>query len=660
MRIRNTGAWLRRQWRGIIRWTGSHPVVLTGLGLIACQLGWTAYLLTRSYFRQTDFLLLDRALREGFGWKYLMWPNSGHLMPAGLAVTWALARTSLYNWPAASVVVILLTAAASLAMLRMLLTVFARPAGGITPGVLFPLAIYLFLPLSVSALSWLSVGLRILPFQVAMFLAVDAHVRYLRSRRNRHLIAAAVWLLAGMASADQGALVPFLLFALTVAYFEPGQWRDVARQAATRYWRAWLLYGALLAAYCAVFFLQLHSYGVNVPGPGKTISLYQFAGTVFGTGLLPAMAGGPWEWAVSGYAQAGPPVAAEYLSWVVAGIVVVASCFYRTTAWRAWAILLGWVLAACVLPVALGGFALPVTEVGAQTGYLANATGVLALSAGLAFLPVGEAPAAAPRALRLVGVLAFCCFAAGVAASLPDFVAATSAAATRSYVANARAALAQAPRGTLVVDGPTPATIMASSFFPGQADTAVVLGSLARNPRSARLSWVTALNGVYPGGGPMTFDTDGVLRPVTVTGVRSLPAPRPARACWSATTTGVSVPLEGTLYPWPWTLRLAYSGPAGVLTVTFGDGAQTILVPAGSHVAYLAVTGSGDAVDVLFTAASGDPLCVTGITVGLVNPDQAGPGIPASPAAGLFQVRDSFLHFDLVAGRLTSRKLPFG
>lgn len=91
---------------------------------MAGQLGWTAALLAHSWFRQGDFLLLDRALSQGLGWDYLMRIDGGHLMPAGLAIIWALARISLYNWLLAGGVIMFLVAAASLAMLRMLVTVF--------------------------------------------------------------------------------------------------------------------------------------------------------------------------------------------------------------------------------------------------------------------------------------------------------------------------------------------------------------------------------------------------------------------------------------------------------------------------------------------------------------------------------------------------------
>jgi hypothetical protein len=637
MRIRNPRAWLTRRWQALARWSRRHAVVLAGLALIAGQLAWTWYLLRQSYFRQTDFLLLDRALREGFGWKYLMSVNQGHLMPIGMALTWAMARISLYDWALASAVVMVLTAAASLAMLRMLRTVFTDE-----PAILFPLAVYLFLPLSAGATAWLSVALRVLPFQVAMFLAVHAHVRYLRGRRVWQLVASAIWVLAAMAATDQGALLPVLLFALTAAYFVPGRrdpvrpspaGRGAVRQALARYWRAWLLYGGLLAAYCVVFFIQLSGSGGHIPGPGKATSLYQFAGTVLGAGLIPGLVGGPWEWATAGYAQAAPPAAAEYLSWLIVAAVVVVSCFYRSRAWRAWAIVLGWVVAACVVPVALGGFGLPVTTLGQQTGYLANATGVVALGLALAFLPADGTAAAAPRSLRVAGLLAFCCFAAGTLASLQDFAVVAGAGATRAYIANARLAVARAPRGTLIVDAPTPPAVVAGGFFSaqfsGQADTATVIGPLAgdkgdKGSKGSNVSWVRQLNGVYDGQGPMIFGPTGVLRPVTVHGLRSTPphGRKDARpACWNATSAVTSIRLGGTLYRWPWIVRLTYTGPAGTLGVTFGNAGQSIAVPAGAHVAYLTVTGSGGAIGVQFYPGAGSaPLCISGVTVGLAGP----------------------------------------
>lgn len=614
-------------------------------------------------------MLLDRALHEGFGWNYLMSVDSGHLMPVGLSLTWALARVALYNWTLASAAIMILVAAASLAMLRMLLTVFVRRDGTAQPGILLLFAVYLFGPLSAGTVGWLSVALRVLPLQIAMFMAVHAHVRYLRRGKPWQLAAAAFWLAVGMASADQGALVPLLLYALTIAYFEADRLRGVAGRAFVRHWRAWSLYGALLAAYCIVFFLRLVGSGVSVHGPGTATSLYRFAGTLIGTTAVPGFLGGPWQWFAFGYAQAAPPATLEYLSWAVAAVVVLASCRLRTRAWHAWAILLGWIVAACIVPVTIGGLGSSAAAFGEQTGYVANATGVLALCLGLAFLPVreteilktaadsqpgdagppgeasqtGEAARGALRPAHVIALLAFCCFAGGTVTSLQAFQSVDPGKAGRSYIATARLALAGAPPGTLIVDGPTPTTVMNPGFFQGQADTASVIGPLMRGTSAARrVSWISALPaGVHPSA--MAFDAAGQLRPVGVTGVWSWPPPQSrtkgAPACWKVTGTVTAIPLTGTLYRWPWIVRVPYSGPAGWLFVSLkrGEGLQ-VAVPSGKHVAYVPLTGSGNVVNVQFFASTGGsnppPSCVSAITVGLLNPDQGARAIPARPISG--------------------------
>ncbi len=149
----------------------------------------------------------------------------------------------MYDWPVTAGVILLLLAAASFAMLRMLLTIFGR-----RPGILIPLGIFLFCPLTLAGADWWSVAIEILPLEAATFMAVDAHVRYLRNGRLRTATAAAAWLAVGMAAMEKGAVVPLLLLALTVAYFVP-RLRDVRR-----YWRAWAIYGGVLACYVAVFF----------------------------------------------------------------------------------------------------------------------------------------------------------------------------------------------------------------------------------------------------------------------------------------------------------------------------------------------------------------------------------------------------------------------
>jgi hypothetical protein len=642
----------------LVRWLRAHAVTLAALLLICAQIGWTAFLLAHSFFRQDDFGILDRAVASGFSWKYLTWlggAQKGHLMPIGLAIAWALARAALYNWLLAGVVICVLVAAGSLALLRLLVTLF-----GARPAILVPLAVYMFGPLSLGAITWWSAGLEVLPLQLAIFMAVHAHVRYLRGAGQggqglRSVIAAAVWLAVGMAAADQGALVPLLLLALTAGFFVPGRWAQAARQAVISYRRAWLIYGAVLACYCAIFFSTLVSSGISPAGPGLASLLYQFAGTLIAKTALPGALGGPWRWLASGFAQAGPPAALEYLSWAVAAAVIGVSCLYRTRAWRAWAILLAWIVAADIVPVAISGFGtLPPTSLGAQTGYLSDATAVLALCLGLAFIPLKDgaaptsesreipeaAPRAIPRPVRVVALLAFCAFAAGAIVSWQAFAAVSPDQAARSYIATARLAVRSAPRGTVIVDGPTPAAIMDPAFFPAsQADTARVIGALARDERADH--WTLILDGVIAD--PMTFDDQGRLRPVTVLGPAAVKQDSkqssqrrgsPTRGCWDATAAGADIPLDGSLYRWPWIARLSYSGPGGLLAVSFGGNWNQVMVPAGNHVVYVPVVGQGSTVSVQFTGHTARTLCVTGVTVGSLHPDQAGPAIPAVPVPG--------------------------
>jgi hypothetical protein len=644
----------------LTRWLRPRAVILAGLVLLCAQLAWTADLLAHSYFRQDDFGILDRAAASRFDWNYLMaigGSGHGHLRPIGLAIAWALARAPWYDWPLASVVIGVLVAAASLALLRVLVTLF-----GTRPAILVPLAVYMFGPLSLGAVGWWSSALEVLPLQLAIFAATSSHVRYLRSvsldrGRWRYAIAAAVWLAVGMASADQGALVPFLLLAITAGYFVPGRWTHAVRRAATSYWRAWLSYGVPLACYCAVFFFQLARSGLRLAGPGLASRLYQFAGTLIGQAAIPGALGGPWQWLASGFAQASPPTALEYLSWAVAALVVGVSCVYRMRAWRAWVILAGWVVAADILPVAIVGFGtLPATSLGAQTGYLSDATAVLALCLGLAFLPLADpqaadlpapaqvpAPAQAPaqaadlirvpasprpipRPVLVVTLLAFCAFAVGTVVSGQAFVTASPAAASRSYIATARLAIGTAPQGTVIVDGPTPATVMNPAFFsPGQGYTSQVIGALADPARADR--WTLTLDGVIAG--PMTFDDHGQLRPVTVLG----PASRPG-GCREVPAAGTSIPIDGSLYRWPWTARLSYSGPAGLLAVSFGGTPNQVSLPSGRHVVYVPVVGDGSTVSLQFAGRTSRAFCVTSVTVGSLHPEPAARAIPAAPVPG--------------------------
>ena len=319
-------------------------------------------------------------------------------------------------------------------------------------------------------------------------MAVDAHVRYLRGGRRRNAVAAAGWLLIALAASDKGVVVPLLLFGLTAAFFTPGRWPAAVVRAAVRYWRLWLVYVILMAAWGAVYVTHLSGSAVK---PDSASDVLNFVSTFTGTNLLPAVFGGPWRWSTTGYNIVNPPAALQQLSWAVAIVVVVVSCARRVRAWRAWALLAAWIVAADIVPIVLGRLGgISTSLVAVQARYLMDATPVLALCIGLAFLPVAGPSMAEPDVIRFrlpaarsAVLVTMSFFLVGSFWSLQAFESLNSAAATaaRYYIATARVAVADAPRGTMIVDGPTPASVMDPGIFGLYGNTSFVIGAIARS-----------------------------------------------------------------------------------------------------------------------------------------------------------------------------------
>jgi hypothetical protein len=605
-----------------------NSVIVAAVALIAVQLGWKAYLLSHFYFRQDDFQLMDHALSSGFDLRYLFTIGPEQLAPAGRAFTWLLVRVSVYDWTLASTCTILLLAAASFAMLRLLLLLFGKRAA-----ILIPLLIFLFTPLTLPGLSFWTTTLLWLPLQLTMILAISSHVRYLRSGSAAHAIAAAAWLVTGMLFDELGVLVPVLLFALTSAFLapgrpgrpgqpgRPGRWWRAAGLVLRRYWRAWVLYGTVAVAYLVVYVVRLPTSVQQPTSPPSFASVLTLASTMLRVGFVPAALGGPWHWSAQGggYAYAAPTPGLTQVSWVLAALVVAASLRYRRHALRAWVILAGWLLLADLLPVVFSRLTeLPATRLGADLHYVADSAPVLAICVGLAFWPaLGEEapyrvarPMSLPRAittLSLVGAVLLSSFWSGAA-----YLSQTSSAVTRSYIANARQALARAPTGTVIVTGLTPATVMFARFLGTAAQTSRVLQPLA--PKAARIRFTTAPAGVIRD--LMIFTNRGTLRPALDVGANSV-SPADKTGCWPLLSQPTTIPLHASLFAYGWIVRLRYSGPATTMQLRFGTGVRDARLEAGTHDLYVPVIGAGRAV-VVRRLDQGPPVCISRVTVGLM------------------------------------------
>ncbi len=576
--------------------------MLAAVLLISLQVWWKASLLGHSFFRVDDFSIIERAASHGLSGQYLMWVNAGHLIPLGLAVAWFLVKLSPYDWALVSAVTLVLLAATCLALLRMLRALF-----GDHPGILIPLLVYLVSPLSFAGLSWWTVTLEQLPLQLATFCAVTAHVHYLKTRRFGHAVAAAGWLLVAMASSEKGVVVPLLLLALTSAFFTSGRWSRGLVTALRDHWRAWLAYAVLAAGYAAVYIVQVRTSSVRPGRPGTASNVFAMAGDLTRDTFVPGAFGGPWKWFGSaGNALVNPPAGLLQVSWALAAAVIIVSLWYRPHSWRAWLILALWLIAADIVPVALGQRAsfLPGAVSGHETRYVWDALGVLAICLSLAFLPLS-----------------------GSIWSFRAFETNTTSASGRSYLATARLALADAPAGSVIVTDPVPQDVFGGLFLGPQSQVSAVLAPLI-NSRPGELDFINQPHGTFDH--LLEFDGWGRLVPTMIAGVVNQPLPS-GLSCWPIHHHSISVPLKSLAIGH--LLRIGYlSGGSGDVTIQFAGQSQPYHSQQGLHSGYLPVHGSGNVI--MIRLVRGVMPCIGGAEVGALLPSFLGAGIPQYAVPG--------------------------
>lgn len=625
--------------RSLAAWVRNHPVTLAALAMIAVQLLWKAEFLGHLYFRQDDIHDFDLAIEHPLSWSYLTITGAGHLTMGMRLVDWFLVRISLYNYGLASAVSLAFVAAAALAGYQTLRTLL-----GEQPKILIPLAFYLVTPLTIPDLGWWSAAMESVPLQLATFMAITAHVQYVRGRRTRDLVSAFCWVAFGLIFFEKAIVLPLLLFAITAAFLADRRTlRGAALDTLLRFWRAWLAYALMLIAYAVVLITALHRSAALPLAPGSSAGVVVFMGDLVKDTLLPGVLGGPWQWYVLAdktYALAATSAFMAFLSLGVACIVIVVSLLRRRVAWRAWTILAAWVVAADMVPVILGRInAIAPIILGLETRYLADAAPVLAVCMGLASWPVagsreaiaydrpGRAHAPLNAPLRnvtsgLIGLIVF-----GSIWSVQFYSSSTTGAANRAYVANASRALTLAPHGMTVLDNPVPVSLVIPLF--GRYSLASkVIGDIA----PGKLHWISAVDGTV--NNVYVFGADGRLYPVWVYPTNSVPRTQ-AQGCWPTRHSRIKVRLQQPSTIYTTVLRIGYFWSAPYPTyidVHYGHSVKAVLIKPGLNSAFVPESGANVPV-VVISGLAGPHLCVGDIEVGDPEPSTTGQPIPAVPVA---------------------------
>jgi hypothetical protein len=621
-------------WPELTTWARKRGVVIFGLILIAAQLIWKSIFISNYFFWQDDFHFLELGLGHSFTWSYLTYVGAGHLFPGVYAIAWVAARIALYNWVFASAITVIMLAAAGLAALRLLRTLF-----GDRPAILVLLLIYLLSPLTMLDDRWWSTAIESLPLQIAVFMALNAQVHYVRTGRFWHGIAAAAWLVFGLAFFEKAVVLPLVLFAVTSAFLMEGPWPRAIGQCLVRYWKSWFLELVILAVYAVVLSQALHTSTAQpeVSGLGQGFS---FTWELLKNTFVPGALGGPWQWLPTedaSYAGSAPPGMLAWLALIVAAAIILASIALRRYAWRAWAILAVWLLAADVTPVLLGRVeVLSAGVLALQTRYVSDALAVLVVCLGLAFLPLDGQPdvrrrpamASGTQIGRLAAAGLVGAFVIGSVWSVQDLQTTTSGTQARLYIDNARAAVAEAPAGTVIVDSDVPGTIMIGPFGK-YAEASMVIGPMEDAAAKARLHWTSSPRGSIDR--LMIFGADGRLREAAIYGQISRP-PAAGRQCHPVARGQVVATFNAPSGPHSNVLRVAYLADSAArgadMTIRYGNTTQRLAIEPGLHSGYLPITGSAASVTITSVAIRG--LCVGDVQAGAIVPSPTGLVIPAA------------------------------
>jgi hypothetical protein len=581
-------------------------VSLAAFALILVAVAVRAWIASRGFLIFDDFMLASRAMESDLTLDFLFSAVNEHVMPAGLLVIWPITRTfGVAHWP---YVVLLTVGYAVLGFLfyRLLRSVL-RPGWG----QLVPLGLLMFSPLTLEATSMALTGLTVLPMMLAMVLAMGAQVKYVRTRRRRHLVTLGLSTVFGLAFFEKTLLVAPLVFLLTVFLFTTGGLLRGALEAVRRWMPAWVVLAVVSVGYLALYTSIISS---SARQPSSTGTVLTFWRQLVGHTLIPGLLGGPWQWMPSGDVAplAEPGEGPRWLAWTALAAAVVITVRARRTAIRAWLLLLAYVLLVCGLFTLTRLSTDFAPWVGLAPRYVCDVLVVAAFCLGVAIMgmvdqqPV-EAQQQAPILPRGAIVVVIVALLAGTAWTTVRFGDLWAVKNGKTFLRTAEAEMARAPADTVFLDRPVPGSVQASFFYPYHMYSRFFVPA-KRQPKI-----------VDEAEHPSVFDDSGRIRPAWVQGTNIKPGADPW--CKTHKIVGdevVRLPLDRPVQNQRWVVRIGYlAGGSGqsAAVLRLGRGTRTFTVQPGLHQYFFVLEGGGDAVELTVQ----DPsvwLCTNEITVG--------------------------------------------
>ena len=605
----------------ITRWVRADPVRAVATVLIVVQALVRAQLAARGFLAEDDFVLANRAAGEPLSVEFLASLFNNHLMPAGLLTFWVIAKVAgLVYWP----YLLLLTAGQTvlgIAFYR-LLRLMLRSGWGL----LIPLCLLLFSPLTLDTTSMWAIGVYLLPMHLAMVWALGAQVKFVRTGRLRHLATLALSVVCGLLFFEKSLLIVPLVFLATACLFVTGGPLRSLGRAVRRYWPSWLVLALLTTGYLVLYLNTpvppcnpLSCTSALRPPAASAGEVVTFVEQLVGSTLIPGLLGGPWEWTYTGD---GPPLTAapEVLRWLALAALIaliVATIWLRRRAARAWVLLLLYLATVTSVFAATRLGTPPLsTLAGYVPRYVSDVVVVAALCIGVALLGLRDDVEAVPARLRLAvlrtpgpvtaAVIVVVALGVGTAWSAARFGDGWAVKQGRDYLRTAQAELAAAPPGTVFFDQGVPTAVVAGYFYPYN------LQSQFFRTVHPQPTFVTEAENLS------AFDDTGHIRPAWVQGRETLHPP--AQDCGYELTGGqpTLMPLGGPVFDWGWVVRVGYLSSANTTaTLRLGTASHTFAVHRGLHQIFFQLEAGGDTIEL--TVADPDvSLCLDKVIVGTV------------------------------------------
>jgi len=589
----------RRRARRWTRWDTRALVI------IVVAAGVRAWLLSRSWFWQDDFLVADGAARTTDLRAWVLQDYNGHLEPLKFLQAWIMMRTVGMSWTAAAAITLLWTAAFGAAAWALL-----RRVVGPGPAALAGAAVASLCPLwSVSA-SWFASAMESLPSITLMTVCAWCAAAVAQGRSGWWGAGAVVSFAGALLWYEKGALLLLLVALAVVGVRLSGRHAPLRRRGALL---TALGLVAVVLAYAALFLALAGAPPADPAEPSEVARLaYEMGLSVVPTGLV----GGPWQQNADG-STLQVLITQPWIVWiwaVLCAVLVVALRRHRAAAVVGTAA----VILLLVVDIALVArsrieFLGPV--IGRDTRYTVDVVPVAALALALA-IGGGRRGAAARLGAPARRLLTRGAFALGLLYAVvawPSVYAVGESRASigaQEWVGTALAGI-EADPGRVLVGTPVPPRIV-STAFGDAALSSHVLALFGVDPdrfdRASSSWWVVNSEGRVV---PVTYIVEAGGQVGRVPGCGVALGGRPTQLDVPA----VPEPKPGQIRA----TRLSYYSARPATVVVEAGGTRSELdLPAGLGYAYLPSDGSGGTLTVGGLGAD-EAVCIAALHVGSVG-----------------------------------------